>query len=190
MFIAAIFRPTSMTNTTSTGRSGVAASWVPSRRPKPGQKRSSLRKKLLKGCLKFCLSISILLVFEVKKLPCRFCCSFFFLFSKEKTFSCWVSQLEDDLSFQFYNFEALNQWCMIHTSISTSTIPYVFARFIYVFARIHLLCGANLIILVSLRIWGLCVARHWKKDIACCFLSSLCFLFHFATSISVFPTRL
>ena len=84
MFNAAIFRPTSMTNTTSTGRSGVAASWVPSRRPKAGQKRSSLRKKLLKGCLKFCLSISILLVFEVKSYRADFVVPCFFFFQKKK----------------------------------------------------------------------------------------------------------
>ena len=43
-----------MTNTTSTGRSGVVESWVPNPRQKPGQKRSSSPRKLLRGCLKFC----------------------------------------------------------------------------------------------------------------------------------------
>ena len=41
-----------MTSTTSTGRNGVAESWVPSHKPKPKQRRGFLPRKPLKGCLR------------------------------------------------------------------------------------------------------------------------------------------
>jgi len=46
------FRLTSMTNMTSTERSGVVESWDPNPKPKPGQRKSFLPRKLLRGCLR------------------------------------------------------------------------------------------------------------------------------------------
>jgi len=56
-----------MTNMTNTERSGVVESWDPNPKPKPGQRKSLLPRKLLRGCLRknFLYLVALRLLFSV-----------------------------------------------------------------------------------------------------------------------------